>query len=316
MLFHGYMQIHRSLTSLPPLSRTVLTIGTFDGVHLGHRQILHQLIAEAQIQQASSVLISFHPHPRSVVELTNPVPLKLLSTPEEKIWLIEKAGVEHLVIVPFDGTFASMEPEAYIEHFLWHYFHPVTIIIGYDHRFGHGRKGDFHLMGDYGQKLGFAVKEIPARVINESAVSSTRIRNAISQGNLAEANALLGREYSFSGMVVRGNQLGRTIGYPTANLQTDPEKLLPARGVYAIEAVLDNHGTVKGMMNIGLRPTISGTQLTTEVNLFDFEDDIYGHLMRVYPISFIREEQKFDGLESLKKQLASDASEARSILDS
>lgn len=308
------MQIHRDINDLPAFRKAVVTIGTFDGVHNGHQQIIAQLRNEAAAINGETVIITFHPHPRHIVNKDKPV--FLLTTLEEKLYLLEQQGINHVVVVPFDAAFASQTAAEYVEHFLFEKFHPHTVIIGYDHRFGKDRQGDYHLLEDYGHKLGFAVQEIPEQVLHEVIISSTRVRQAIQGNDIATANEFLGHPYFFEGLVVEGNKLGRTIGYPTANLKiTEPEKLVPGNGVYAVTAALTGKpGMLKGMMNIGVRPTVDGTTRTIEVNLFDFAEDIYGQILRVFVQHHLRNEQKFNGLDALKAQLAKDQEQAKELL--
>lgn len=310
------MQIHRGLTgSLPAFRHAAVTIGTFDGVHLGHRRIIQQLKETALETGGETVIITFDPHPRKVVSSV-PGEIRLLTTLSEKIQLLEAAGVDHLVIVPFDHRFAGLSAEAYVRDFLFAHFHPHAVIIGYDHRFGHNREGDYALMEGFGKELGFMVKEIPEQVVNEAGISSTRIRQAIGAGDIPIANALLGYPYFFSGQVVAGNRLGRTIGYPTANLYVgSEEKLIPGNGVYAVTAQLDNEETLlKGMMNIGFRPTVDGKKKVIEVNLFDFDRDIYDRSLRVNLHAYLRGETRFEGLPALTAQLGRDREAAQQIL--
>lgn len=314
------MRVHRELAgSLPEFKKAVVTIGTFDGVHLGHRQIITQMKEEAAKIGGETVIITFHPHPRKIVSSV-PGDIKLLSTLNEKIQLLEAAGVDHLVVVPFDHRFANQTAEQYVKDFLYHYFRPQMVIIGYDHRFGKGREGDYQLLKSYGQNLGFEVKEISEQLINEIVVSSTRIRRAIAENDSATANRFLGYPYFFEGVVIEGNKLGRTIGYPTANLHiSSEEKLIPGNGVYAVTVVLnpEAHHTgpnpanvYKGMMNIGLRPTVDGKKRVIEVNIFDFNKDIYGQTLQVHVQQYLRGEIKFNGLDELKAQLHQDRQEA------
>lgn len=306
------MQVHTQIANLPVFRKAVVTIGTFDGVHLGHKMILEQVIEEADRIGGETVIITFHPHPRKVIG-TGKKPIYLINSIKEKIGLLEEAGIDHLVIVPFTETFAQLTATEYVEDFLLKHFHPHTIIIGYDHHFGAGREGDFHLLGEY-QKAGhFQLKEIPEQLIRNSSVSSTRIRESLMEGRIEEANELLGYSFFFEGTVVEGNKLGRTIGFPTANLEiADPEKIIPANGVYAVEAYLaSSFEVLKGMMNIGIRPTVGGTKRVIEVNLFSFNQDIYGQVLKVIVNNFLRKEIKFDGLEALKKQLALDKKNAQ-----
>jgi len=310
------MKVHYELAdALPVFRNAVVTIGTFDGVHLGHRQIITQLKEEAAHIGGETVIITFHPHPRKVVSSV-PGDIKLLTTLDEKIRLLEATGIDHVVVVPFNHVFAGYTAEQYIQDFLYRYFKPHTVIIGYDHRFGKGRVGDYHLMEDYGQQLGFAVKEIPEQVLHKVVISSTRIREALTRSNISEANAFLGYPYFFEGTVIEGNKLGRTLGYPTANLHIgSEEKLIPGNGVYAVTAaVKDKPVVLKGMMNIGLRPTVDGKKRVIEVNLFDFDQDIYGQVLQVQLHSHLRDEVKFNGLDALKQQLQQDKTDAQRLL--
>jgi len=305
------MQVHTQINNLPVFRNAVVTIGTFDGVHTGHQQIIAQLKEEAHAIDGETVIITFHPHPRKVVAHKE---VFVLNTLDEKIELLREKGIDHLVVVPFDERFASQSAKEYVEHFLFEKFHPHTVIIGYDHRFGHGRQGDYHLLEDFGKQLGFLVKEIPEHVLNNITVSSTKIREALLNSDVETANNYLGYDYFFEGLVIEGNKLGRTLGYPTANLQIEtPEKLIPGNGVYAVIASVDK-STYKAMMNIGVRPTIDGKKRMIEVNLFDFNQDIYGKTLRVYIKKYLRGEVKFNGLEELKNQLGIDKESTLRVL--
>ncbi|WP_231401989.1 bifunctional riboflavin kinase/FAD synthetase [Panacibacter microcysteis] len=296
---------------MPIFRNAVITIGTFDGVHTGHQQIIAQLKREADAINGETVIITFHPHPRKVVAHKE---VFILNTLEEKTELLRQRGIDHLVVVPFDESFAQQTATEYIEHFLWQKLHPHTVIIGYDHRFGKNRQGDYHLLEDYGKQLGFIVKEIPEHVLNDITVSSTKIREALLNSDVATANNYLGYDYFFEGLVVEGNKLGRTLGYPTANLQVGhAEKLVPGNGVYAVIAVA-GQSSYKGMMNIGVRPTVDGKKRVIEVNIFDFNHDIYGSNLRVYIKYYLRGEVKFNGLDELKNQLALDRMSALKVL--
>lgn len=304
------MQVHKDIESLPHFNKAAVTIGTFDGVHLGHRRIISQLKEEAQKCGGESVIVTFHPHPRRIVS-TSGKPVELLTTIEERISLLSGLGVDHLVIVPFTQRFSSQLPSEYIEHFLVEKFHPHTVIIGYDHRFGKERKGDYRLLEQYRHL--FSLREIPAQIIDDNTVSSTLIRQSLREGNIAMANSLLGYDYFFEGKVVKGDQRGRTIGFPTANLELDDkEKMLPGNGVYAVEVNITGQDSRKyrGMMNIGVRPTVDGSRKTIEVNIFDFNEDIYGQTLKVTVRRFLRSEKKFSGLDELKAQLSNDKLEA------
>ena len=312
------MKVYKTLEALPAFSKSVVTIGTFDGVHLGHQQIISQLKKEASRIGGTTVLVTFEPHPRKIVSTK---PLQLLNTPDEKIELLEKQGIDNLVIVPFTREFAEQPATAYVEDFLLDCLHPHTVIIGYDHHFGKNRSGDFTLLEDYAARHAFELIEIPVHLVDEAAISSTKIRNALLEGKVEDACRFLGYDYFFDGRVVEGNKLGRTIGYPTANLQPRiADKLIPGNGVYAVEASFMQEETValneergtfgntvyKGMMNIGTRPTVDGSRTVIEVNLFDFNRDIYGKTMRIYVRKHLRKEEKFNGLDALKEQLARD----------
>ena len=309
------MKVHRELVgSLPDFRNAVVTIGSFDGVHLGHRKIIAQLKTEARKIDGETVIITFHPHPRKIISSV-PGDIKLLNTLAEKIELLEKAGIDHLVVVPFDHAFASQSAEAYINDFLFRYFKPKVVIIGYDHRFGKGRVGNYQLLEARGKELGFSVQEISEELLNEVVISSTKIRQALLDNEIELANEYLGYSYFFEGLVIEGNKLGRTIGYPTANLHMNAEdKLVPGNGVYAVE-VSHNGAAYYGMMNIGLRPTVDGKKRVIEVNIFDFSQDIYGEELVISIRHYLRGEVKFNGLEELKAQLKTDREQALLLLE-
>lgn len=333
------MQVYYHTDQLPSFRKAVITIGTFDGVHTGHAQILQQLRQEAARIGGETVIVTFYPHPRKIVR-GGTAEVQLLNTLEEKIRLLSWQQVDHLVVVPFTEAFSQMTAEQYIRDFLVEKFHPHTVIIGYDHRYGQGRLGDYHLLEQYSQTLGFELQEIPVHLLDAVSVSSTRIRDAIGHTDISTANQLLGYSYFFSGQVMQGRQLGRTIGFPTANLQIgNPEKLIPADGVYAVEVeIIDpvptfagagagapaeapqasevptNGPRTKGMMNIGMRPTLDGRERTIEVHLFDFNGDLYGRELRVSVFSYLRGEEKFAGLDALKAQLGKDREQALAVL--
>jgi riboflavin kinase/FMN adenylyltransferase len=315
--FAAFMKVYRHLSEIPSFTKAVVTIGTFDGVHLGHRKIIEQLKKEAKNIGGETVLVSFHPHPRMVTRKDDKI--LLLNTLEEKITLLEQEGIDHLVIVPFTDAFANQSPESYIENFLVKYIRPHTLIIGYDHRFGQHRRGDYHLLEKMADRFGYKVMEISGHLLNEITVSSTRIRESLLNGNIELASALLGYKYFFAGVVIEGNKIGRTIGYPTANLKIQQEdKLIPANGVYAVKVKIKNSRfekqTFSGMMNIGVRPTVGGGTRMIEVNIFDFDEEIYGETMQVTIQTYLRPEQKFNGLDMLKAQLALDKLNALKVL--
>ena len=310
------MKVHYELApSLPAFRNAVLTIGTFDGVHKGHQKIIQQLKETATAVSGETVIITFHPHPRKIVSSV-PGDVKLLTTLQEKISLLEKAGIDHLVVVPFDHHFSNLSAEAYITDFIVAYFKPHTVVIGYDHRFGKGRIGDFQLLEQIGKQHGFLVNEISEQVLEESVVSSTKIRASIAIHDIETANTFLGHPYFFDGLVVEGNKLGRTIGYPTANLHiASEEKLIPSDGVYAVRVTINDANQVyDGMMNIGVRPTIDGKKRVVEVNIFNFDADIYGAQVKVELHYYLRGEVKFEGLEGLKSQLLQDKNRAAALL--
>lgn len=307
------MQVHSDPSRLPQFRRAVITIGTFDGVHNGHRQIIDTLQKEARRIDGETVIITFHPHPRKVVSSTI-LGVRLINTLDEKKMLLEQLGIDHLVVVPFTDAFANQEAESYVADFLVKLFNPHSIIIGYDHRFGRGRKGDYQLLEQLATKYNYELLEIPRHVLNEIAVSSTRIRESLLEGRQDQANRLLGYPFFFCGQVVHGDKLGRKLGYPTANLRVlDDEKIVPANGIYAVTAALIEPGQqqlpanrMKGMMSIGFRPTVDGRKRVIEVNLFDFASEIYDRHLIVFVEKYLRAEIKFDSLDELIKQMEQD----------
>ncbi|MCK8493395.1 MULTISPECIES: bifunctional riboflavin kinase/FAD synthetase [Spirosoma] len=307
------MIVHRGLDDIAPLPNAVVTSGTFDGVHRGHQTILARLTEVAQNSDGESVLITYWPHPRTVVS-NDSQDLKLLTTLDEKIELIEQAGVDHLVVIPFTRSFSELTSEQYIRQILIEKIGTKKLVIGYDHRFGRDREGGFDYIRAHQSEYGFEVEEIPRQDVEAVGVSSSKIRAALQEGNVHTANLFLGRQYSLTGTIIKGQQLGRTIGFPTANLQVDdPVKLVPANGVYAVDVLHDEqvHG---GMLNIGFRPTVAGTHQTIETYIFDFDKDIYGEHMTLRFREFLRPEQKFDGLPALVAQLKKDEQTARALL--
>lgn len=308
------MIIYTGLDDIQPLPNAVVTSGTFDGVHRGHQTILSRLTEVASASGGESVLITYWPHPRTVVS-NDSQNLKLLTTLDEKIELLDQAGVDHLVVIPFTRSFSELTSEEYIRQILIDKIGTKKLVIGYDHRFGRDREGGFDYIQAHQSEYGFSVEEIPRQDVEAVGVSSSKIRAALNEGNVHTANRFLGRLYSLTGTVVKGRQLGRTIGFPTANLQVDdPAKLIPANGVYAVD--VDYAGqTLGGMLNIGFRPTVAGTNQTIETYIFDFGKDIYGEHITLKFREFLRPEQKFDGLPALVAQLKRDEESARSILN-
>jgi len=310
------MKVHYDLTQLPAFKNAIITMGAFDGVHRGHQQIIARLQYLAQVVQGESVIITFHPHPRKVISSV-PGEIKQLTSLNERIQLLEKAGIDHLVVVNFDYHFSNLSAEQYVEDFLVAHFHPHTVIIGYDHRFGNKRNGNIELLKKYGAELHFEVEEINEQIVEGEIVSSTHIRNYLLEKEIQKANSLLGYAYFFEGFIVRGNQIGRTIGFPTANLHiNDEEKLIPANGVYAVKVTgaCLAHKIYDGMMNIGVRPTVDGQKKVIEVNIFEFDADIYENNITVFVYDYIRGEVKFEGLEGLKAQLNRDRITAANLL--
>ena len=300
------MKVHRDLNNFNA-HNPVLTIGTFDGVHLGHRKIISRLHDLAASIDGESVIFTFDPHPRKVVSPSE-TNLRLLTTLDEKIALFEEAGIDHLIVYPFTPEFAKLTYEEFVEQILVGQIHVKSLVVGYDHKFGKGRQGDFDLLKSCADRLDFQIEKLDVLLVNESNVSSTKIREAIQVGDFETANAYLGYPFTIHGMVVEGQRLGRTIGYPTANIDAmDPDKIIPGYGVYAVRVTVRNQAYT-GMLNIGSRPTVNhnADHRTVEVNLFDFSDDIYGEPVEVVFYHKLREEQKFASLDALKEQLAQD----------
>lgn len=290
----------------------MVTIGTFDGVHMGHRKILDKVITEAELRNEESVVLTFYPHPRFILNENSD--LKLLNTIEEKTELLSKTGLDALIIHPFSKEFANLSAEEFVKTILVDQLHISKIIIGYDHKFGKNRTADIHDLIQFGAKYNFEVEQITAQELDEIAVSSTKIRTALGEGNITLANNYLGYPYSLSGKVIHGNQIGRTIGFPTANIQmADTFKLIPKKGVYVVRCLIKDQ-LVKGVMNIGNRPTVDGTSLSIEVHLLDFDATLYGFEISVYLLDFIRDEQKFENLEALTSQIEDDKKKAIQFL--
>ncbi|HAS45728.1 MAG TPA: riboflavin biosynthesis protein RibF [Microscillaceae bacterium] len=308
------MKIHRGLTSFDSTGYSIVTSGTFDGVHVGHQKILARLKEISDKNQGETVLITFWPHPRIVLSNGN-TDLKLLSTIEEKARLLEQHGVDHLVILPFTREFSQLSPDEFIQQVYVKGVGTHKLVIGYDHRFGKNREGGFDYLKQHAASYGFSIEEISRHDIDDVVISSTKIRNALLAGNVNIANQYLGYAYSLEGQVAHGDKIGRTIGFPTANLAIEESyKLIPAQGIYAVEAILDKE-VLKGMLYIGNRPTLDGaSQLRVEVNLFDFDRDIYDQQLRVNLIAKIREDAKLNSLEELKQMLQQDELASRKIL--
>ncbi len=297
------MKIYRDLKQLPHFENLVLSIGSFDGVHPGHRHILKQMQHSAAQIDGETLLISFYPHPRIALAAhsgTNST-LKLLNCLDEKATLLENYGLDHLVIVPFSKEFSEQSPDEYIVEFLIKNFHPKVIVIGYDHKFGKNRSGDIEYLRKFQDNYHYKLLEISKQEIDGIAVSSTKIRKALDDGNVALAEKLLGYPYCINGYVVKGQQIGRKLGFPTANIAIDcHEKLIPNDGIYAVNIKIEEK-KYRGMLYIGSRPTLkSFSEKTIEVNIFDFSENIYDKHLTVEFIDFIRNDIKFDSLEDLK----------------
>lgn len=309
---NSFMRVYYDLKQLPAFKKPVLTIGTFDGVHKGHQAILEKIKKRALECQGESVIITFDPHPRMV--LGHHGRIALIQTLEEKIKALEQLGIDNLVVVPFTQTFAEQSAEEYISQFLIHYFKPHYIIIGYDHQFGKNRSGNFKLLEYYKDIYHYFLEEIPMQELLESGISSTKIRTAIEAGDLSTAHHFLGHHYTFSGKVEHGDQRGRLLGYPTANIEIENKhKLIPAMGVYAVYVFIEEK-KYHGMMNIGIRPTVTNSlEKKIEVHLFDFNQQIYDSIIRIECIEKIRDEKKFENVEALKSQLAEDEKTVRNL---
>lgn len=306
------MKVYRSIEQIPVFKNAVITIGTFDGVHQGHQKIITALKKEAVNVKGETVIITFHPHPRKIVKPGET--LGLINTLDEKIELLRAAGIHHLVVVPFTESFAELGAEAYVSEFLIAKFRPASIIIGYDHRFGKGRTGDYKMLEEKSVQYGYRLVEIPQHVLDEVSISSTKIRNALLQSDIETANRLLGYPYFFEGTVVKGDQLGRTLGYPTANLEfTDLDKIHLGHGVYAVHIEIGGQ-LRKGMMSIGTRPTLVNSDEKVEVNIFDFDEMIYGKILRVYVYHFLRQQEKYPSLEVMIEQLHKDKQKSLELL--
>ena len=300
------MKTYSSIHSFTTKKKTIVTIGTFDGVHVGHKKILEKIIQNTNNSDYESLVLTFFPHPRTVLQTATE--MKQLNTIDEKSNLIKKAGIDNLVIHPFDKEFASLSAEEFVKKVLVDIFNIQKIVIGYDHRFGKNRTADINDLIAFGNQYNFEVEQISAEELNEVAVSSTKIRNALTDGNIELANSFLGYNYAITGMVVQGKQLGRTIGFPTANISINEDyKLIPNSGVYVVECKIENQSYF-GMMNIGTNPTVENTnqKQKLEVNIFDFDQDVYGKSINISFLKRIRSEQKFGSLDALKAQIAND----------
>lgn len=307
------MKVYRSLEEVPQIANAIVTQGTFDGVHTAHKVILNRLKEIAQQQHGETVVITFHPHPRMVL-FPDDHGLKLLHSLDEKIDALSQQGINHLIILPFSKEFSRLTSLQFIRDIIVSKIGTHVLVIGYNHRFGKNREGTFEHLKEYSNLYGFNVVEIPEQDIDEVSVSSTRIRKALEDGNLLLAAKYLGSNYTLQATVVKGAQIGRTIGFPTANLFVEEiNKQLPADGVYAVKVFINNK-TYGGMLNCGFKPTVNGTSHSIEVHLFDFNEDIYNNAIKIEFVDKLRPEMKFENLAALTNQLQKDKLHALSIL--
>jgi riboflavin kinase/FMN adenylyltransferase len=308
------VKVYRDFEEVGDIPNAVLTIGTFDGVHLGHQKIIERLKAEAKKVNGETVLFTFFPHPRMVIDPTNHG-LKLIQTQAEKIENLERLGLDHLIIFPFTKSFSNLTADEFVKDYLVNKLNVKTIVVGYDHQFGKNREGTLKHLQKLSETLPFKVIEIPAHEVDEINVSSTKIRKAIEIGDVQTANSYLNEPFEISGKIVKGNQIGRTIGFPTANIEIGDElKIIPAIGVYAVEIVLEDQRILQGMMNIGIRPTVTDSkEVKVEVFIFDFSEAIYDQRIKVYLLQRIRGEHRFQSVEVLRAQLQEDEKTVRSI---
>ena len=307
------MKIYHQLADFHPPRYSVVTSGTFDGVHLGHQKILGRLKELAEHKQGETVLLTYWPHPRLILQPEDNN-LRLLTTLTEKVKLLEELGVDHLIILPFTKELSQMSSEEFIREILVEKIQTKTLVIGYDHKFGKNREGSFEYLKSHSHLFGFDMEEISRQDVDDLAVSSTKIRTALAQGDISTASKYLGRPYFLSGKVVKGQQIGRSIGFPTANIHVvDNYKLLPRDGAYAVYAEVGKI-RYKAILNIGDRPTVDGKKKTIEAHLIDFDGDVYGQELSIHFQEFLREEEKFENLDALKNQLVIDRERAIFIL--
>jgi riboflavin kinase/FMN adenylyltransferase len=308
------MRIYQDLSEVSPNKNTVVTLGTFDGVHLGHRKIIDQVVKKAALLEGRSFLITFYPHPRKIISSENNI--ELLSTPSEKAKMVESLGIENMLIVRFTKEFSQLGPDKFIEKYIVDCIGSKEVVIGYDHHFGKGRGGDINSLKEKGKNSGFEVTIIPAFEIDGVAISSTKIRSAISEGDIKLASKYLGRFYSFSGKVIRGDKRGRELGFPTANLEIEnKDKLLPAIGIYAVEFIVKEKKHF-GLLSVGKRPTFYNSgEIVPEVYIYDFDENIYDEFVTVNIVERIRGEEKFSSADELIKQMNNDKKTGMEILN-
>lgn len=308
------LTIFHSINDFHSTKKTILTLGTFDGVHLGHHKILKKLTQNLENGKYESLVLTFFPHPKMVLHGKSDI--KLLNTISEKITLLEDIGIENLIIHPFDEKFAQLTAHEFVKDVLVDQLRIQKIIIGHDHRFGKNRTANIDDLIEFGRKYDFEVEQISVQEINDVTISSTKIRKALKEGNMALANSYLGYNYFLSGIVSKGKQLGKTIGFPTANLKIiENYKLIPLRGAYIVQSVFDSK-TIFGMMNIGFNPTVPSDQLSIEIHYFDFDEDLYDKRITVSILKYLRPEQKFESVTQLKEQLFQDKKVAMAYIKS
>ncbi|MDY0990191.1 bifunctional riboflavin kinase/FAD synthetase [Flavobacterium sp. CFBP9031] len=308
------MKLFHSINDFQSTKKTILTLGTFDGVHIGHKKILERITENTENGKYESLVLTFFPHPRMVLQEKSEI--RLLNTIGEKIKLLKATGIENLVVHPFNESFSRLTAEEFVRTILVEKFQIQKIIIGHDHRFGRNRTANIDDLIAFGIEYGFEVEQISAEEIQDVSVSSTKIRKALNEGNMALANEYLGYNYFLNGTIVKGKQLGRTIGFPTANINIEEDyKLIPKIGVYVVKATI-NDESLFGMMNIGFNPTVNGEKQTIEVHLFNFDKDIYDQNIEVSLLHYIRDEQKFSSVDALKAQLHQDKMESLAFIDS
>jgi len=306
------LKVSQTVTHPQRNNRSIVTIGTFDGVHVGHQKILNDIVALGHKMGLTSTVLTLFPHPRMVLQKDTSI--RLLNTIEERVAMLKSIGVEKVEVKTFTKAFAQLSAEAYVKTILVEELNAAVVVIGYDHHFGKNRGGNINDLRTFGAKYGFEVKEIKAQQIDDVSVSSTKIRNALSEGLISTANSYLGYEYSITGKVVSGNKIGRTLNYPTANIKVNADyKLIPKDGVYVVHSTIDNR-TVYGMMNIGSNPTIPGKEPSTEVHFFDCNEDLYDRELTVNFMHHLRDELKFPNVEALKQQLQDDERRSRTFL--
>jgi riboflavin kinase/FMN adenylyltransferase len=307
------VKIYHDISELGEIKNAVVTVGTFDGIHRGHQKLITETCRRAIAAGGESVVITFNPHPRQVLQPESGV--KTINTLDEKIEVFSKMCVKHLLIIPFTKEFSTTSSEDFLRKYIVEPFDLKTIVIGYDHHFGRDRQGNLDFLKEMAEKYHFKVDQVPLQEFKDVPLSSSKVREMIKDGKMEEAQEFLGYHYSISGTVVKGNQVGRTLGFPTANIEPDdPDKLIPAYGVYAV--LVKCRGLMyEGMSNIGIRPTLAEHKLTIEVNIFDFDEDIYGEKITICFLKHTREEKKFRDLELLRRRLIIDKEKVKKILE-